>query len=66
MSDISKCPKCGGDLKLINESMAKFDCVDCHQRMDIRDYITFGIKNFHVRIEMDPIFVLVFDGVNKD
>ena len=65
MGEISKCPKCGGELQYINETMADYDCIDCGQRMDKRDYIQWPLKNFWGRIDQGMIFDTVFEGVNN-
>lgn len=62
----SKCPKCGGDrLKHINEVFARFDCMDCHQRMDERDYVLWAIKIFGYKLNMMHLFELIFESVNN-
>lgn len=64
--DFSKCPKCGGRLEYINEALADFDCLDCRQRMDKRDYIEWALKNFGHKIDVPYLFVLVFGSVNHE
>jgi len=67
MVEYSKCPKCGGDrLKYIGEIFTDYDCEDCHQRMDKRDYAEWVLKNFVSRIDMELIFDAMFEGVNNE
>lgn len=64
MVETSICPKCGGYLNSINQMFAKFECEDCGQRMDKRDYIIWAIKNFTV--DLDLLFEITYEGVNRE
>ena len=64
----SQCPKCGDPdgLIYIAQTLADFDCLECGQRMDKRDYIEWAIKNFNHKIDMKKIFEICIGGVNND
>lgn len=66
MSEVSKCPKCGGRLMHIHASLASFDCQDCGQRMDKRDYIEWALKNYGYKINKEDLFRTAFRGVNSE
>lgn len=67
MSEYSRCPKCGSyKLKYINESLADFDCQDCGQRMNKRDYIEWALKNFNHKINIYEMFLEAYEGINEE
>ena len=67
MTDRSRCPKCGGHrLKFIDEALALFDCRNCGQRMDKRDYIEWALKNFSHKFNIDLLLEIVYEGVNRE
>jgi len=65
---ISRCPECGSmTLKQINEPLCRFVCQNkwCN-RFGTFDYIFAALKHYDNKIDINKIFELCYEGVNKE